>query len=81
MQLLSLQMSSCCFVSNQCYFILPPHRSDHCDRKAKIGNCVCCVVFQVGDAVFSPEIVTSQFLHCYIGSTVISLVFSSFPSD
>jgi len=40
--------------------------TQQCFRKAKIGNCVCCVVFQVGDAVFSPEIVTSQFLHCYI---------------
>jgi len=40
--------------------------SQQCQRKARIGNCVVSLVFQSGDATFSPEIITSQFLHVYV---------------
>jgi len=40
--------------------------SQQCQRKARIGNCVVSLVFQSGEATFSPEIITSQFLHVYI---------------
>eukprot|EP00092_Neocalanus_flemingeri_P012792 GFUD01013784.1.p1 GENE.GFUD01013784.1~~GFUD01013784.1.p1 ORF type:complete len:406 (-),score=126.38 GFUD01013784.1:67-1284(-) len=48
--------------------LLPHSASDpqQCDRKARIGNDVVCIVFQSGPATFSPEIITSQFLHVYI---------------
>jgi len=47
---------------------LPHSKTDsqQCARKARIGNCVVCVVFQAEEATFSPEIITSQFLHVYI---------------
>lgn len=47
---------------------LPHSKTDsqQCARKARIGNCVVCVVFQAEEATFSPEIITSQFLHAYI---------------
>ena len=47
---------------------LPHSKTDsqQCARKARIGNCVVCVVFQSEEATFSPEIITSQFLHVYI---------------
>ena len=40
--------------------------SQQCMRKARIGNCVVSVVFQSEEATFSPEIITSQFLHVYV---------------
>ena len=46
-----------------------PHSStdsQQCQRKARIGNCVVSVVYQQPGATFSPEIITSQFLHIYI---------------
>ena len=30
------------------------------------GNCCVSIVFQGGEAIFSPEIITSQFLHVYV---------------
>ena len=47
---------------------LPHSKSDNqqCLRKARIGNCVVSIVFQEEEATFSPEIITSQFLHVYI---------------
>ena len=49
--------------------LLPHSSSDsqQCKRKARIGNDVVCIVFQSGETTFSPEIITSQFLHVYIG--------------
>ena len=37
-------------------------------RKARIGNCCVSIVFQAAEdnTVFSPEIITSQFLHVYV---------------
>ena len=49
--------------------LLPHSSSDNqqCQRKARIGNDVVSIVFQAEETVFSPEIITSQFLHVYIG--------------
>ena len=49
--------------------LLPHSGSDsqQCVRKARIGNDVVSIIFQAGETVFSPEIITSQFLHAYIG--------------
>ena len=35
-------------------------------RKRHIGNDIVCIVFQDPGASFSPEMVSSQFLHAYI---------------
>ena len=50
---------------------LLPHsttNSQQLARKARIGNCCVSIVFQAAEdhTVFSPEIITSQFLHVYI---------------
>lgn len=47
---------------------MPHSRTDNqqCFRKARIGNCVVCVVFQESGSTFCPDIITSQFLHVYI---------------
>ena len=35
-------------------------------RKRHIGNDIVCIVFQDQGASFSPEMISSQFLHAYI---------------
>ena len=35
-------------------------------RKRHIGNDIVALVFQEGDTPFSPDIITSHFLHAYI---------------
>ena len=50
---------------------LLPHsttNSQQLARKARIGNCCVSIVFQAAEdnTVFSPEIITSQFLHVYV---------------
>ena len=35
-------------------------------RKRHIGNDIVCIVFQDEGASFSPEMISSQFLHAYI---------------
>jgi len=48
---------------------LLPHsttNSQQLARKSRIGNCCVSIVFQGGEAIFSPEIITSQFLHVYV---------------
>lgn len=48
---------------------LLPHsttNSQQLARKSRIGNCCVSIVFQSGPALFSPEIITSQFLHVYV---------------
>ena len=40
--------------------------SQQLQRKRHIGNDIVAVVFQEGDTPFSPDIVTSHFLHAYI---------------
>jgi len=48
---------------------LLPHsttNSQQLARKSRIGNCCVSIVFQEGETLFSPEIITSQFLHVYV---------------
>ena len=50
---------------------LLPHsktNSQQLARKARIGNCCVSIVFQAAEdkTIFSPEIITSQFLHVYV---------------
>jgi len=40
--------------------------SQQTTRKKRIGNDVVCIIFQDGPTPFSPEIITSQFLHVYL---------------
>ena len=42
------------------------HDPQQLARKRHIGNDIVCLVFQEADTVFSPDIISSQFLHAFI---------------